>query len=226
MPGGQALVFFENLAVQAAATNPPPMFASARLGVFALSPVVAFSAPVSASGTNFVHRLRGNRTMGFTNAGITHGYAFLGLPAMAGTAMAGQFSPQASGLVPASINGSTVVTLGPHAQIVLPLGPLGLPTTVAASAGWVSPPIANCGYTHITLGWTSSAGGTLSLARFVDPACTVSIGAAVTQAVVAATAVALENNDGKGFSGFTVTFTNTSASLATLSSIALLLSSG
>ena len=226
MASGQALVLFENLTVQGAALNPLPVFASARLGVLSLSPVVAFSAPVSASGTNFIHRLRGNGTMGFTNAGLAQGSAWLVQPRFIASALSGQFSPQASGLVPASINGSTVVTLGPHAQIVLPLVPLGLPTTLAAATGWTSPPIANCGYTHITLGFTSSQAGTLSLNRYVDPACTVIIGAAVTQAVVAATAVALENNDGKGFSGFTVAFSNTSASLATLSSVALLLSSG
>lgn len=141
----------------------------------------------------------------------------------AGSGFVGAYSPAKNSLYSPQSYGSQVYVQGPRARISLPASMLGAPATLAAGTGWVSPVIDSMGFPHIAFGMTSSAGGTMQLFRYLDSSGSVSIGAAATQAASAGSAALLDNADGKGFWSFAVGFTNTSASTATLSSLALLM---
>jgi hypothetical protein len=65
----------------------------------------------------------------------------------------------------------------------------------------------------------------LTLNRYADPSCIASIGVASTTTLSAAMPGALMVHDGNAFSGFTLSYTNISSSVATLTSAALLLMS-
>jgi hypothetical protein len=110
-------------------------------------------------------------------------------------------------------------------RLIFPLSELGMPTTVAAGASWTSGPIDCLGLRHLTWGLTATQPVIIAVNRYVDPSCQSSIGAAVTATAAANTALALDTNDGKGYSGFTLGFTNTAASVATLSSYSIMLES-
>ena len=109
-------------------------------------------------------------------------------------------------------------------ELTIPLASLGMPTSLAAAASWQSPPIYNFGLRHVTWAVTSDHTINLNLTRYADRQGIASIGA-VTATATAATAMALDNHDGAGFLSFSIGATNTSGSVAVLTSFALLLSS-
>jgi len=110
-------------------------------------------------------------------------------------------------------------------RLSFPLSELGMPSAVGAGASWTSGPVDCLGLQHITWGMQASQPIIMAVNRYVDPSCQSPIGAAVTATAVANTALALDCNDGKGYSGFTLGFTNTAASVATLSSYNFMLES-
>ena len=77
--------------------------------------------------------------------------------------------------------------------------------------------LASGGYTKMALGATSSATGSLSIQRYLDPAGTIAQGAALSQALTAATPGVLNVTDGLPFASFTVTISG-----GTLSNVGLL----
>jgi hypothetical protein len=99
----------------------------------------------------------------------------------------------------------------------------GPPTTLAPGASWSSPILPNFGCFHIAAGATSSQGGVLSVARYLDQTGNIAQSAAVTQALSAGTAAALDSNDGKLWQSFVLSLSNTSVSQATLSGVVVLL---
>jgi hypothetical protein len=63
----------------------------------------------------------------------------------------------------------------------------------------------------------------LSVARYLDQTGNIAQSAAVTQALSAGTAAALDSNDGKLWQSFVLSLSNTSVSQATLSGVVVLL---
>ena len=104
---------------------------------------------------------------------------------------------------------------GPLCQVFLPGSSIGL------SAPGTSGLIQACGYPKFAVGATSSATGSIVVQRYLDAAGTIPQGAALTQALTAATAGVLNCTDMVPFQSFTVQITGA----GTLSNVGLLLQS-
>lgn len=108
----------------------------------------------------------------------------------------------------------TPVDSGPLVQAFLSGAQLGL-TAPGASAL-----IQAGGYPKLAIGATSSATGSISVQRYIDAAGTIPQGAALTQALTAATPGVLNVTDGLAFQSFTITIVG-----GTLSNVGCLFSS-
>ena len=91
---------------------------------------------------------------------------------------------------------------------------------IGLSAPGTSPLLMSGGYPRLAIGATSSATGSISVQRYLDQAGLIPQGAALTQALTAATAGVLNVNDGAPFQSFTVTISG-----GTLSNVGLLFQS-
>lgn len=89
---------------------------------------------------------------------------------------------------------------------------------MSLTAPGTSPLILSGGYPRIAIGATSSATGSITVQRYLDAAGTIPQGAALTQALTAATAGVLNISDGAPFQSFTVTIAG-----GTLSNVGALL---
>lgn len=97
-------------------------------------------------------------------------------------------------------------------------------TTIAASGNWLSNVIVSDGFGKIAVGLKSTQAGAINIQRYIDRAGLVPLTATPdTVSLVANTANALVITDGKPFQSFTIQVTNTGASTATVSNIAILL---
>lgn len=108
----------------------------------------------------------------------------------------------------------TPVDSGPLVQAYLTGSQLGLAapgTTALLLAG---------GYPKIAIGATSSSTGSISVQRYIDAAGLIPQGAALTQALTAATPGVLNITDGLPFQSFTITIAG-----GTLSNVGCLFSS-
>ena len=114
-------------------------------------------------------------------------------------------------------NVHAITDAGPLAQVYVPLTGAGAPTFT----GGVSQVIPSGGYPRIAITLTSSAGGTLSVQRYLDTEGTIPQGVPLTQALTAATSATLNVNDGEPCQSFTISV----PSGTTLSNAAALLQS-
>ena len=107
--------------------------------------------------------------------------------------------------------------------MLVPTPPVTPPATLAASAAWQSGIIPCGGVPAIAASAQLTTAGTLTIQRYIDPAGTVLIGAAITQALAANTlGYAWNGRDGLPAASFQVTLTNTSGGTATITSVNLL----
>lgn len=208
----------------ATATNPTPNLcnATAVLSVSNLQAVGAGSAPRPMSGTAAI-TIRFAGTVAQTTTGVARGSVSWGI-ALAGAGQSGSYNPRADiGLIPyGGIVGNNVLMDGIPSAVNLSLLTMGMPTSLAAAAGWQSGPVDAMGLKHISWSMTSTQTINLSLTRYTDRQGASSIGA-VTATATANAAMSLNNADGSGFMAFSLGATNTTGSTATLSSYGLLL---
>lgn len=117
------------------------------------------------------------------------------------------------------------VATGPLAQCDLSANAVAMPpATLSATTGsFTSGFIPSDGFKVIACGVKSSGAGALTVQRYVDAAGVFPQGAAVTAAIVAGTPLVVNVDDDLAFRSFTVTITNTSGSVATISNFVLLL---
>jgi hypothetical protein len=108
----------------------------------------------------------------------------------------------------------TPVDAGPLVQAFLTGAQLGL------AAPGTSPLILAGGYPKLAIGATSSTTGSITVQRYIDAAGLIPQGAALTQALTAATAGVLNVADGLAFQSFTVAIAG-----GTLSNVGCLFSS-
>ena len=102
---------------------------------------------------------------------------------------------------------------------VTPAG--GFPTTIAASGNWTSPVIQS-GFGSVLAACKSTQTGAINIQRYADTAGTIPVGAVVTAALSANVAQWANVGDGLPYLSFTVQFTNTGASTATITGAAIL----
>lgn len=112
---------------------------------------------------------------------------------------------------------------GPALQCLLTSAQVGLPTTATTGATVTGSAIPTNGWQKGAVGLTSDHPGTLSVQRYLDAGCTIPLGAAITVAVVAATAVGVSWQDGVPIGGVKVSFINSAGATATLSAVTGLL---
>lgn len=108
-------------------------------------------------------------------------------------------------------------------QAPVPTSTHNLAGSIAASGSIQSSLIVTAGFSQISVGLTSSNAGTLSVQRYLDAGGAVAQGVAIAVPLVANTPANLDVMDGKSFSSFKITVTNSVASTATLSNVAVLL---
>ena len=107
-------------------------------------------------------------------------------------------------------------------QAPIPQSVHNLPGTSAANSSVSTSLVKTDGFTLISAGITVTQNGTLSIQRYLDDGGVQIQGAAISIAVTANTPANLDILDGKPFSSFLLTITNSTASAATISSFALL----
>ena len=100
---------------------------------------------------------------------------------------------------------------------------INVTNTVPASGNVTSNLLQSDGHKILAVGVTSTQAGAINIQRYLDQAASVAQGAALTQALVAATPAVLNVTDGLPFMSFTVKITNTGASAATLSNLVILM---
>jgi hypothetical protein len=103
-----------------------------------------------------------------------------------------------------------------------PKPPTPPPATIAASGNWNSGIMSNGGYGSLAVAAKLSQTGTLVLQRYLDPAGTIPIGAAISQAMTANTVATVATTDGLLCSAFSIVVTNTGGSTGNLSSVFIL----
>lgn len=108
-------------------------------------------------------------------------------------------------------------------QAPVPATTHNVPASIAASGQVQSSLIVTEGFSLISVGVTASQAGTLSVQRYLDAGGTVVQGSAISVALLAATAANLDVLDGKPFSSFKITITNSSGSVSALTNFAVLL---
>jgi hypothetical protein len=118
----------------------------------------------------------------------------------------------------------TPVSAAPGLQYRVPASVHNLGTSVPASGNVQSSLIETDGWPKVAIGVTSTQAGQVSVQRYLDDAGTVPQGAAVTASLTANTAAVVNVTDGNPFAAIQITITNTSGSTATLSNLAVLLS--
>lgn len=127
-------------------------------------------------------------------------------------------------LVPAA----QVTIEGPPLQVVINTGTtaaagalaIGMTGTIGAGGTLTSAVFPTFGCENFALGVTLSQAGTLSLTRYIDAAGTVANGAAVTQALTAATAGVVNINDGRAAQSARLSIINSGGVAATVSGFA------
>ena len=102
---------------------------------------------------------------------------------------------------------------------------LGAAGTIAASGTLTSAVIPTAGLMHFALGATLSNAGTISVQRYLDGGGVVPTGAAITQALTAATAGVLDNLGTVVSQSLKVSFINSGTTAATLTAVAMALAS-
>lgn len=115
------------------------------------------------------------------------------------------------------------VSQAPPLQIQVPSAVHGIVASVPASGNVQSSLINTDGWPKAAIGVTSSQAGQIEVQRYLDDAGLVPQGAALTAALTAATAGVLNITDGVPFAAMKVMITNTGASAATLTNLAILL---
>lgn len=117
----------------------------------------------------------------------------------------------------------TSYAVGPVMLAIPALGSNPTAAPIAAGQSWQSGPLASDGYKDIAIGVTSSQAGQIIVQRYLDSACTVTQGAPISQALVAATPATVNCVDGMPYAAFTVRINNTGGAPATLTNFAILL---
>lgn len=227
LPFVQALIPIPNLVVvRAAAFTNAALGALARANgtvAIALQPVARASSPRPMSARISLP-LQVTATSGRSTAGIVNTFIRFNIvqtTAVATSQVYDARQPKAYGQV---TYGVTQLPSGVY-RLAFPLSELGMPVLVPAGGSWTSGPVDCLGLQHVTWGMKATQPIIMALNRYVDPSCQSPIGAAVTATATANTALALDVNDGKGYSGFTLGFTNTASSAATLSGYSIMLES-
>lgn len=108
-------------------------------------------------------------------------------------------------------------------QSPVPASTHNLPSSIAASSSVQSSLITTKGFSQISVGLQQTQSGTLSIQRYLDAGGTVIQGSAVTIPLTANITGNLDIQDGRPFAAFRITVTNSAASTATISAVAILL---
>ncbi len=210
----------------ATAFNPTPNLcnASATLSIAVIQPVASSSSPrpmSAAVNINLAISAQAAQTLG----GVIIGRVRVPAVAVSAGALSGSYNPVTDlGLLPyGGLVGNNALLYGTPSEIAIPLASLGMPTSLANAASWQSAPIWAMNQKHITWALTSDHTINLSITRYADRQGISSIGA-VTATATASAAMAIDNHDGLGFQSFAIGATNTSGSVAVLTSFSLLLS--
>jgi hypothetical protein len=103
--------------------------------------------------------------------------------------------------------------------------PVPLPTTLAGGATWLSGIILGDGYRYITMALTSTQAGTCTIQEYLDIAGSIARVVSTTS-IVANTPLIVDISDLKPFVTLTVSISNSSGSVATLSNVQLILAAG
>ena len=111
-------------------------------------------------------------------------------------------------------------------QEMIPQTVHNLAGSISASGNISTSLVKTDGFTLISAGITATQGGTVSIQRYLDDGGTQIQGAAVSATLTANTPANLDVLDGKPFSSFILTVTNSSGSVSTISSFALVVQSG
>jgi hypothetical protein len=111
------------------------------------------------------------------------------------------------------------------ADYIVPVSSINLPATLASSASAYSGVIAAQGYHAVTASILSSQNGTLSIQRYLDPACTMPQGIVASTSITAGVQATVNlPSDGSPFEYLQVTVSNSGGSTANLSNALVVLS--
>lgn len=127
-----------------------------------------------------------------------------------------------------AINSGVVVPVfaeGPAWQAQVPAASLAIPVSISASATFTTAAIRTYGNPHLAIAATLSQAGTLSIQRYVDQVGSIVTGAAVTQALVAATPAVLDNLGTVVAQSFKLSIINSATVAATPSNVIAVLQS-
>ena len=114
------------------------------------------------------------------------------------------------------------VSMGPSVQALVPAGVHALAASIAASGNTKSNLIPSNGYKTLSVGVTSSQNGQIQVQRYLDQNGLVPQGAAITASLTGGSPGVCNVTDGNPFASYTVTITNTGASPANLTNLAIL----
>lgn len=106
--------------------------------------------------------------------------------------------------------------------VIVPTPPTPFPTTIAAGVTYSTGIMLTSGCKGLAASAELTQTGVLSIQRYIDPAGTIPIGAAVTQAMTASTLATVAVNDGLPAAAWQASIQNTAGASGTLSNAALL----
>jgi len=106
--------------------------------------------------------------------------------------------------------------------VIVPTPPVAFPATIVAGATFNTGIMPTLGCKGLAASAELTQTGVLSIQRYIDLAGTIPIGAAITQAMSAATLATVSVNDGLPAASWQVSIQNTSGALGTLTNAALL----
>jgi hypothetical protein len=105
-----------------------------------------------------------------------------------------------------------VKSVGSAAQVFMTPAQMGLATSVTHGTTIHSGNIITNGYKAFAFGITLSDAGNASIQRYLDEACTIKQGAALTASLTAATPAVVNATDGVPFAGIVVSVQDTAGS--------------
>jgi hypothetical protein len=100
-----------------------------------------------------------------------------------------------------------------------------VPATIAASGTYTTPVLQTYGMPHIAVSASLTQTGTISVQPYLDVAGTIANGSPITKAMTASTLTILDNVGTTITQSITVSIINTIATIATLSSFAVVIQS-
>src|SRR5580658_8108760 len=112
--------------------------------------------------------------------------------------------------------------LSQPSQAFVPNPPTAAPATIAGGGSYVTGIMNAAGLKALAAACTLSQAGSIAIQRYIDPAGTIAIGAAISQVITANVAATVAVNDGLPAAAWQVTISNSSGSTGNLSAVAFL----